>query len=158
MAGRKPTRVYVYNEEGEYICMFENMQEFRDVYYPSDIGKRPLFNHEEFGVEYHYMEDLNLIAIHDRSNAGRDLLRRIIAVHNSEYCKKKDNHPDEKIVQVLNLKEEVIAEFKTQRLLLKLMPYVSEATLSRQLNLSTHKKKFNKNGLFFRYKEEKENK
>jgi hypothetical protein len=149
MAGKKPKYVYVYDEEGVYICMFESMVKFREVYYPKDIGKRPLFNHEEFDIKYHYLEDLGLIAITDRS-AGRDLIKRIVTIHNSEYCKKNDKK-DDKVIQVFNLKNEVIAEFKNQRLLIKLMPHISQSTISRHLNtklVNTH----NSVGLFFKYK------
>ena len=78
MAGRQPHKVYVYDDQGHYICMFNSMQEFRKVYYPEDgIFKRPLFVHEELGFKYHYMKDLELIAVTDRS-IGRDRLKNII--------------------------------------------------------------------------------
>jgi hypothetical protein len=152
MAGRKPHKVYVYDEEGIYICMFENMVEFRKVYYPKDTFKRPLFVHEELGVKYHYMEDLQLVATPQRS-AGRDLLKRILAIHNSEFCKKEDNNVETRAIQVFNLKNELIAEFKSQRLVLKFMPHLNQSTLSRQLNIAKHVKTHNELGLFFKYKE-----
>lgn len=150
MSGRNPNKVYVYDEEGKYICMFESMVEFRKVYYPEDVGKRPLFTHEELGVKYHYMEDIQLIAVTDRS-VGRDNLKKIMAIHNSEYCKKQD-HVDTKTVQVFNIKNELIAEFKNQRLLTKMMPHINESTVSRQLN-NKNVKSYNKLGLLFKYKE-----
>lgn len=150
MSGRNPNKVYVYDEEGKYICMFESMVEFRKVYYPEDVGKRPLFTHEELGVKYHYMEDIQLIAVTDRS-VGRDNLKKIMAIHNSEYCKKQD-HADTKTVQVFNIKNELIAEFKNQRLLTKMMPHINESTVSRQLN-NKNVKSYNKLGLLFKYKE-----
>ena len=152
MAGRQPKKIYVYNDEGVYICMFINMVEFRKVYYPKDgIHKRPLFNHEELSYEYHYMKDLKLIAITNRS-LGRDNIKRIVAIHDSEYCKKEDNDVEAKAVQVFNLKNELIAEFKTARLLTKLMPHISQTTLSKHLN-ADNIKTYSESGLYFRYKE-----
>ena len=151
MAGRKPNEVFVYNSDGTYICMFDSMVDFRKVYYPTDISKRPLFVHEELGFKYHYMKDLELIAVTNRS-IGRDRLKNIIIIHESEYCKKEDTIPDVKAVQVFNLKKELIAEFKTARLLTKLMPHINQATLSRHLN-NKSVKNYNELGLFFRYKE-----
>jgi hypothetical protein len=153
MAGRQPRKVYVYEDNGTYVCMFDNMVDFRKVYYPNDIGKRPLFVHKELGFEYHYMEDLELIATTDRS-AGRDLLKRIIAIHNSEFCKKEDNESSKKPIEVFNLKNELIAEFKNSRLLLKMMPHIAGPTLSSQLNNDSIKRRtYTECGLFFKYKE-----
>jgi len=151
MAGRQPHKVYVYDDQGIYICMFDNMVDFRKVYYPKDTNKRPLFVHEELGFKYHYMKDLELIAVTDRS-IGRDRLKNIIIIHESEYCKKEDNSPHSKAVQVFNLKNELIAEFKTARLLTKLMPHINQSTLSRQLN-NQPVRNHNELGLYFKYKE-----
>ena len=151
MAGRQPHKVYVYDDQGIYICMFDNMVDFRKVYYPKDTNKRPLFVHEELGFKYHYMKDLELIAVTDRS-IGRDRLKNIIIIHESEYCKKEDNSPHSKAVQVFNLKNELIAEFKTARLLTKLMPHIHQSTISKHLN-NKPIKNFNELGLYFKYKE-----
>jgi hypothetical protein len=148
MAGRKSQKVFVYDEDGTYICRFDSISEFREVYYPNDVGKRPVFLHEELGYKFHYMNDLNLIAFTKR--CGRDLTRKILAIHNSEYCKSIDfenNNP----VLVFNLKKQCIAEFKSARLLLKMMPHISQATLHRHLNTSKKIKSFNDHGLFFEY-------
>ena len=152
MAGRQPRKVYVYEDNGTYVCMFDNMVDFRKVYYPEDgIFKRPLFIHEELEFKYHYMKDLELIAVTDRS-IGRDTIKRIIAIHDSEYCKKEDSNSQSKAVQVFNLKNELIAEFKTARLLTKLMPHIHQSTLSRNLN-NQPIKSHNELGLYFKYKE-----
>jgi hypothetical protein len=152
MAGRTPKKVYVYDDKGHYICMFNSMQEFRKVYYPEDgIFKRPLFVHEELEFKYHYMKDLELIAVTDRS-IGRDRIKNIITIHESDYCKKEDNSPQSKAVQVFNLKNELIAEFKTARLLTKLMPHIHQSTISKHLN-NKPIKNFNELGLYFKYKE-----
>ncbi len=153
MAGRKPHRVFVYDEEGTYLCMFDSMTEFRKVYYPNDIGKRPLFVHKELGYEFHHMDDLELIAFNKRP--GRDLVRKILAIHKSEYCKSIDSE-DLNPILVFNLKHECIAEFKNARLLLKLMPHVNQSSLYRHLNVSKKVKTFNESGLFFEYKNKKD--
>lgn len=150
MAGRKPHKVFVYDEEGTYICMFDSMSDFRKVYYPKDMSSRPLFLHEELGSQYHYMEDLQLIAFNSR--VYRDTIKKIIAIHNSEYCKKEDHESGKKPVEVYNLKNELIAEFKNARLAVKLMPHITANTIYRQL-AGPKVKTLNEAGLFFKYKE-----
>jgi hypothetical protein len=152
MAGRKPHEIYVYDINGKYLFMFESMAKFREVYYPDDVSPRPLFVHTEIGYKYHYMKDLDLIAFEDRS-VGRDNIKYIIAIHNSEYCKKEDV---DNIIQVYNLKNELIAEFKNLRLLSKLMPHLHISSVSRQLSVKNRiykKQKHTSLGIYFKYKE-----
>jgi len=157
MAGKKPIEVFVYNTDGSYICKFDNMAEFRKVYYPNDIGKRPLFNNKELGIKYHYIPECEVIVYPER--VGRDTTKQLLAIHNSEYCKQEDNFEDRKPVQVFNLKNELIAEFKTLRLLTKMMPHISHSVVARKLVFDENHedrvykaKKFTSLGLFFKYK------
>ena len=146
MSGRIKQPVYVYSHEGKYIEMFYNTDASRKKYFPNDLFKRPIFNwwanHLKLGKVEYFIND-NIIALKDR--IGKDNIIQVIAIHNSPFCKKSDEY---KPVEVFNLQFEKIAEFKNQRLLLKMMPHVSQATLSKHLTRDKPKKVINQNGLF----------
>lgn len=152
MGGRVPLKVFTYTSTGEYLQTFDSIQEFRQKYYSNDTGLRPIFRHKELGFEYHFNEKEKIVAVLER--IGRDKIKRIVAIHNSEYCKKEDKTNKKPPVQVFNLRGELIAEFKNQRLLTKLMPHISQSTLTHQLTKSKNKfsKTYTPVGLFFKYK------
>lgn len=158
MAGRKPVNVYVYDLDGVFICTFDSMVAFRAVYYPDDKFKRPLFVKRELGVHYELIRECGVIAYRER--VFRDDTKFLIAIENSEYCKAEDNALKNKPIQVFNLKNELVAEFKTLRLATKMMPHISQATISRHLinsetkTYSYNPKRHTEVGLFFRYKKE----
>lgn len=158
MSGRKPIEVFVYDLQGKYICKFENMTMFRNVYYPADEFKRPLFRKKELGVNYEIVQEADVIAYQERVN--RDITRQLMAIVNSEYCKDEDYADNKRPIQVFNLKNELIAEFKTVRLLTKMMPHIHANNISRHIisNAQEERKKkrrkFTSIGLFFKYKEE----
>lgn len=159
MAGRKPIGVFVYDTQGKYICKFDNMTVFRSVYYPSDEFKRPLFRKKELGLAYELVQEAGVIAYQER--VGRDITKQLLAIVNSEYCKDEDYLDSKRPVQVLNLKNEVIAEFKTVRLLTKMMPHIHANNISRHLTANTReegrknkRRRFTSIELFFKYKDE----
>lgn len=152
MPGRKPKKVFVYNEDGSYICTFLNINEFRTVYFPKDVGKRPLFINKVRDIPYEHIRDASVIAYLER--VYRDDTIYNLAIINSEFCKKQDKE-DNRAVQVFNLENELIAEFKNARLCKKLMTNINQSTISRQLK-SDHKNKVNHSELKFKYKDNNE--
>ena len=146
---RAKQQVFVYATDGSYVQTFPSGEEFRNNYYPEDIGKRPLFQWEELGFEYHINFSREIIAF--RNRPGREKTKLILAIHNSEYCRKMDE--GETPVQVFNLKGELIAEFKSQRILTKLTG-ANPGYISDNLNKNKYVKKITKNGLFFKYKKD----
>lgn len=151
MSGRKAQEVIVYNTEGKFITKFKSIAEFRRTVYPDDLGIRPIFVHKELGEKYCYLPELNILAVENR--IGRDAVKRIIRIHNCEFCKNEDTLKSKKPIIVLNRKGEIIAEFKTLRLLTKLMPHIPQETIHGNLNNKKYIDKHLINNLIFRYKE-----
>jgi hypothetical protein len=149
MSGRQKIKVHLYDDNGAYLRSFETIEDFRESYYPNDIGKRPIFTHSEFGMDYHYIKNLNLIALKERP--GREMIRKIVAIHRSPYCRKQDLVANP--IELINLRGDVIAEFKTQNLLLKLMPELCQSTVTQHLKYNMTKK-INSLGFHVRYKKD----
>jgi hypothetical protein len=73
---------YLYKEDGEYIESFKSIANFRARYYPNDKSpKRPIFDKEESGIEYHYNKTFGVILLKRRLNKER--ITEIIELHNS---------------------------------------------------------------------------
>lgn len=140
MSGRPKIKVYLYNGKGAYLRSYNSVSDFRFDYFPDDKGKRPILIYKELGIEYYYNKDLDIILMTVRP--GREKIKLIVAIHNSDLCKKQDDD-DQIPVQILNLRGEMIAEFKSQRLLTKLVPLVTTMGLSRSLNSKVIRKKKN---------------
>ena len=145
MSGRLKQKVYEYSTLGKYIRDYESISEYRDIYFSQDIGKRPIFQHNELGIDYHIFDEIIIL----KERPGREIIKLLYFIHNSKYCNTGVDRP----VQVFNLKNELIAEFKNTVLLLKLMPDLNKVTLSNQLNRKTNNPhKSRKLGLTFKYK------
>lgn len=153
MSGRPKEKVHIYDLDCKYIRTFDCINDFRKHYWPEDIGKRPLFIKQELGHDYQVIEEAEIIAL--KTRPGREAIRLILAIENSEYCKKQDQE-DNIPVQVFNLRGDLIAEFASQRLVSKMMA-ISPIRVSNHLNNSkrnkTRAQKVMPGGLIFRYKE-----
>lgn len=152
--GRPKIKVHIYDFDCKYIRTFDTIADFRRHYWPEDICNRPLFIKEELNCKYEVIREAGIIAMQDRP--GREAIRLILAINDSEYCRKQDQNEDYRPVQILNLRGEIIAEFATHRLAVKLMPHLSQARLSHQLSKSKNNVKRNQvvqGGLIFKYKE-----
>jgi hypothetical protein len=155
MAGRPKVKVYAYSEEGPFLKAYPSMVEFRKDYYPTDSSKRPLFTYRERQVDYHYNAAEGVIATTARP--GRELIKLIAAIHHSEFCKLQDTPTitKQKAVIVKNLRGEIIAEFSSRRLAVKMMPDFAQAITSQLRNVAgnlTKKSKMPMSGLNFDYK------
>lgn len=146
MSGRKAQKVFKYTKDGVYIKSYDCINDFRKEMYPEDIAPRPIFTHKVLGQEYHRGRDGSMTF---KVRTYRDDVKYMVAIIDSEYCRDIDKN---KPIEVLNIKQEVIAEFKNVRLLTKLMPHISDATIYQQLNRNTNKSRYSSSGLFFRYK------
>jgi hypothetical protein len=151
MAGREKISVYVYNLVGEYIETFETISEFRKKWYPLDTNPRPLFNYNELGHEYFYSATNRIIVL--RSRPGREVIKHILAIHNSEFCALQDTIESPSI-EILNLRGDVIAVVKTQHLVSLLIPDLHPSTVSRQLNTDAKKSNIFKTGLRCQFKDD----
>lgn len=147
MGGRRPIKVYTYTLKGKYLNTYESVQEYRKIYYPEDVSKRPCFVKKVKNIPYEISGD----KISFQERPGKDMIRFIVAVDSSEYCKGSDE-TDNRVIEVYNHLGVKMAEFRNQRLLTKMMPHISQGTLSRQLN-SSKKVSLKVIGLYFKYKE-----
>jgi len=145
MSGRVKQKVYEYTKTGKYVRDYESISEYREIYFSKDQGKRPIFTHTELGMDYNVIDEIIIL----KERPGRETIKLLYFIHNSKYCNTGIDRP----VQVFNLKNELIAEFKNTVLLLKLMPHLSQVTVSHQLNRKTsNPHKSRRLGLTFKYK------
>lgn len=139
MSGRPKQRVYEYSKDGKFLGTYESQAEARGKYYPNDIGKRPLFEYDD----YHILNNENVLC---RERLGRTGIKRLYKRLNNQFIT-DETEP----IKVINLDNEVIARFKNIRIAYRItnVPY---GTIHSQLN---SKKKvdpyFTKEGLLFRY-------
>lgn len=149
--GRPKIKVYVYDSSDcSYIRTFDTISDFRNHYWPNDIGKRPVFQKKELGCDYEIIEDVSIIALTCRP--GREAIRLILNIDSSEYCKAQDRF-DNIPVQVFNLRGDLIAEFASQRLAGLLC--ASDKTLINhhlKRDAKVKPKKVFPGGLIFKYK------
>lgn len=159
MAGLPKKEIRVYNNKGEFIEEFSSIIECRKSYFKEDKGKRPLltknisffslYKNKMLNIKYGYINNFYFFD----ETVNRDDIRFLDKIRLSDFCKKIDYN--QKPVEVYNLLNEKIAEFKSQRLLLKCMPQVSEVELSHDLNKitkHTHRHTGSKLNLYFKYK------
>lgn len=151
MSGRPKKKVHVYSLKGKYIESFNSIAEYRQLYFPEIKGVKPIFDkylyHPKKGI-IHFTIVNGTIAFDTRY--GRDITKQVLAIYNSPFCKNSDEN---KPIIVLNLEQRKIAEFKNQRILLKMLPYIDESTLHSQLYENNGAKIINKLGLFFKFKD-----
>lgn len=147
MSGREKIMVYSYNFKGADARIYGSQSDFRDFMYPVMKGKKPIFTHKTLGLDYGIHKDRIVF----KSPVGKQKAVQCYNIHISPFVKKEDKI-DARPVQILNLEGEVIAEFKTLRLLVKLTG-LPEGTISHQLN-NTREKRTKKSGLIFQYKDE----
>ena len=150
-SGRKTIKIYEYSLEGKFINSYDSISEFRNKYYSKVLGKKPLFNSTVKGVEYHLTND-NTISF--KQKVYRDDVLFYITILNSHYCnlQKLGNN---KIVQMFNLNDELLAEFKNKYVAAKLMAgKVSKTTIYRQLNKTRANRYYKDLEFKFKYKDE----
>ena len=155
MAGREKKQIRVYNNKGEFIESFDSQTDCLNVYFPSkrpllvhDIKVFSLFHKKEIKTKYGTID--NELYFFDKAIYRED----VIYIHRiaiSKYCKKEK----EKAVEVYNIQNEKIAEFKSLRLLTKMMPHLNQSVICRELNrknLNVKRHKGLEEDLFFKYK------
>lgn len=148
MSGRLKQKVYEYDLKGKFIRDYESVNDYRKLYFPNDSinSKRPIFNYTELDIKYNIYDDTIIFL----TRPGRKTIQLIVAIDNSKYCNTIKGKP----VEVLNLKDEIVAEFANRDVLLKMMPHVCQATLSRHLGGLRDIKNKGQLGLKFRFKDD----
>lgn len=149
--GRASKKVYEYDFEGKYVRKYESISEFRQRHYTEDKGKRPLFIKQIEGIEYHITPQ-DTIAFTERVIREKTLF--ILKAHTSKLCNLSNTKQSKQPIEMLNLKNEVIAEFASLRLAeILLNGNFSRGTIYSQLNSREDKSvKGIVNDYYFRYK------
>lgn len=146
--GRAKIKVFEYDLEGKYLRKWDSENDFRNNYYSSDLGKRPIFEKEVNGFKYHITYN-DTIALRERP--GRDFIKFIIRVDKSKFCNMRNNESSEKPIRMFNLKNELIAEFSSLRLC-ELLLNIPRATIVSQLSRGLKKTKGLTGDYYFEYK------
>lgn len=148
MAGRERIAVYEYNKDGSYIRKFDCISDYKEVHFP-DIPTKPTFWRTYKG--YRYQITGETIALDGRP--GREFIILLYKISQSKFCNLNRSSGDSKPVEVVNLKGEVLAEYKTARIAALMNPQINNVTIDGQLKRKKGTiKHFGDIELFFRYK------
>ncbi|MEI2296379.1 hypothetical protein [Sphingobacterium sp. ML3W] len=105
--GKKEVPIYVYDENGKYLFAFANQTECFNYY---GLSQGNLFGDKQ----YRLMPDGHYIA---KYRIGRDGLREAILLDKNKFCKVLDGDFG---VEIFNIKNEKIGEFRSFRELLEI--------------------------------------
>lgn len=139
MSGRPKIKIHQYDKDGKKIKMWEHMQALKNHYFKG--AKYPMFVRNDV---YHELPDGTYAC---KEAIGRDKLMKVIKINNSQFIDKERS--TDKKVEVYNLLNEKIAEFKNIRIAVK-MTGISQATIHHQVN--NGKNKGLHNDFLFKYK------
>ena len=156
MAGKIKKKVFVYTKFGYFIQEFESQLDFLKFYYDNNNRGLVFKYSQKFETIDNILETIRygifdeFFAFEKRMNR-KDILF-LQEIHNSEFCKKIDLRKKE--IEVFNLCGEKIAEFKSLRLLSKMLPHIPISTIWGHLNEKNKGiKRFTTDcELFFKYK------
>lgn len=149
MSGRPRNKVYHYTQDGRFIKMFDCENDVKREYYPNT--NRPLFVRQSSnrdGKVYHYnYETIQLPddTIISKIRIGREGVRNFIKKSKSSFTNISDN---EKVIEVYNLDNKVIATFKGLHVASKITN-ISASTIHHQV---TRNSKHTQSDLIFKYK------
>ena len=104
-AGRLPMKVFEYTLQGKYLKSYDSIADYRREHYSEDIGIRPLFINTVDGIEYNITEE----SIAFKQRVYRDTIVYYVKIINSKFC--NFNSTNDRKVEVLNLKGEILGEF-----------------------------------------------
>ena len=115
-AGREKVAIFEYNAEGMYVRKFKSMSECRRCYFSHTKGKIRILRFKKSNIEYGITPEGNFLF---KERLGKAKVRLIKRIHTSPYCTDfiTKNY---KIVQVFNLKGELLLEARNLNILAKL--------------------------------------
>lgn len=135
MSGKAKQKVYQYTAQGKFIQEFESETSAAIRCYGS---KRPLFQTKDYHLT------INTILVKEK--IGRDAVKKLFRKINSPFITTRS---DDKIIECLNLNNEVIATYKGLHIA-SLLSNVAKATIFNQLK--NNKCSHTNIDLIFRYK------
>lgn len=148
--GRPNKEVFEYDFKGKYIRKWDTENEFRRNYYTEDVGRRPIFVDSIKNIEYHITHN-STIAFTERP--GRDFIKILLRIHNSDLCNFKNNDGSKRPIQMFNLKDELLAEFSSIVIAEKLTT-INRFTIEGQLKRGDKKTKGLVGDYYFEYKKD----
>lgn len=149
MAGRTPIEMFEYTSNGKYIRKFKNQAKCREYYFPHIAGKIPILRFKKMGIKYTVLNNGNFLV---KERLGRDNIRFLRRVHESEYCTDLITK-NKKIVQVFNLEGKLLLEARNMNILTK-MTNIPQGTINQALKANS--KQVPRSEFSFKYKETEE--
>jgi hypothetical protein len=148
MPGKKPIKVYQYEDTGKYVRNFASLSDCRAVLWPEIKGKKPILVLERLGLRYSKTPTGGYVF---EQRVPRDTIQHIRRIENSIYCSKVITDR-EKIIQVFNLEGTLLLEARNINVLVK-MTGVDDVTVLNQL-AGKGPMKSKSSGFFYKYKEQ----
>ena len=151
MSGRPKKEVYEYTTEGVYIRTYKSIAEAREFHYPEDLGSRPIFVKKINGNDFHVTKS-NTILI--TKKIYKNNIIKSYKIWKSKLCNFYNSSNSNKIVQMFNLKGELLTEFSNMAIArIILAPEYATSTiytqtLERKLQGANHLK----NDFYFKFK------
>lgn len=143
-SGREKQKLYHYDKNGNFIKVFDSHQDLRKEYFQYIENKRPLFNNKRWKIfKYDKLPDETF---YSNYRIGRDNLLKNERIFNSKLC--VNNSKDEKVVEMYNLENVKIAEFKSSYIA-SIVTGIDLATIQRAV---LQGKKKPKNDFYFKLK------
>lgn len=146
MSGRKPIKVYQYDNNGKFLKVYNSISEVRSEYFSEDIGKRPIFGSKDYNKDYTFLDDNTLIAL---NRIGRDAVKLLFKIRDSKYIPKRKIKKQE--IECYNLEGELLCTF-TSIFAASVLTNIPMNRIGSQLSYSNSNYEQHKE-LTFKYKE-----
>lgn len=137
MSGRPKLKVHEYDLSGKFIKTFLSQADFRAEYYDTDLGKRPLFQEQDFIILFDRVFTCDKI--------GRKAVQYIVK-RNGNVFLSLGNSPRE--IECLNMDNVIIASFAS----IKIAGDLTKIPFGTIYSSVTVGRKHGVEGLLFRYK------
>lgn len=131
MSGRPKQKSYQYDSNGKFIREFESIKEVQNIFYPNTKGIKNVFLNYTGNRKYE-RESILLTSgdLLTKTRIGRDAVKKEIKKIKSPFTNVSNS---EKVIEVYNLDNQKIAEFKGFYVLTKMIKTISPATIYNQL-------------------------
>lgn len=147
MSGKPKQKSYLYDSKGKFLKEFESIKDVQRELFPEVKGIKNPFN--VYSGKYIYIKQNILLKNNNlltKKRIGRDAVKKLFRIINSPFITTRS---DDKVIECLNLNNEVIATYKGLHIA-SLLSNVPKPTIFNQLK--NNKGNHTKIDLIFRYK------